>query len=81
MLLNEIIPTMDFSYKIGIKTFTSNKKLPIIDSILPLSITNKKQLKEAVSKINITVKGGTPIAAAIKNSVSSLNWRLLKSLK
>lgn len=71
MLIEEVIPTMDFSDKIGIKTFTSSNKSPIIKSVLPLSITNKTQLKEAVEKIT-NCHGGTPIAAAIRNSVESL---------
>src|SRR5690606_29522826 len=71
-LLNDIIPNLDYSAKIGIKTFsaTTNKK-PIIKTILPLSITNKEQIVNAVNTLN-SPDGNTPIAAAIKNSVDSL---------
>ncbi len=71
-LLNDIIPNLDYSAKIGIKTFsaTTNKE-PIIKTILPLSITNKEQIINAINTLN-SPDGDTPIAAAIKNSVDSL---------
>jgi hypothetical protein len=71
-LLNDIIPELDYSSKIAIKTFTGTKeKLPIIKEVLPLSITNKEQLLNAINSLQ-NPDGNTPIAAAIKNSVISL---------
>ena len=71
-LLQDIIPDLDYSSKIGIKTFTATKdKQPIIKSVLPLSITNKEQLITAISSLD-NPDGNTPIAAAIKSSVDSL---------
>jgi hypothetical protein len=71
-LLQDIIPDLDYSSKIGIKTFTATKeKEPIIKSVLPLSITNKEQLITAISSLD-NPDGNTPIAAAIKSSVNSL---------
>lgn len=71
-LLNDIIPNLDYSARIGIKTFSAaNDKKPIIKIILPLSITNREQLIQAVNKLD-NPDGNTPIAAAIKNAVDSL---------
>lgn len=71
-LLQDIIPDLDYSSKIGIKTFTATQeKIPIIKSVLPLSITNKEQLISAISSLD-NPDGNTPIAAAIKSSVNSL---------
>jgi len=71
-LLQDIIPDLDYSSKIGMKTFTAtNEKEPIIKPILPLSITNKEQLNAAIESLD-NPDGNTPIAAAIKSSVNSL---------
>ncbi|QJW89103.1 VWA domain-containing protein [Spirosoma taeanense] len=71
-LLNDIIPNLDYSARIGIKTFSAaNDKNPIIKTILPLSVTNKEQLTQAVNKLD-NPDGNTPIAAAIKSAVDSL---------
>lgn len=71
-LLNDIIPNLDYSAKIGIKTFsaTTDKK-PKIKTTLPLSITNKEQIINAINALS-SPNGNTPIAEAIKNSVDSL---------
>lgn len=71
-LLNDVLPNLDYSARIGIKTFSATgDKNPIIKTILPLSITNKEQIITAINSLG-TPDGNTPIAAAIKNSVSSL---------
>jgi len=71
-LLNDILPDLDTSAQIGIKTFTTvNKKLSI-QSVLPLSKTDKETIKQAIQKINCS-DGGTPIAASIKASVKALS--------
>lgn len=71
-LLNDIIPTLDYSAKIGIKTFsaTTDKK-PLVKTTLPLSIINKELIVNAINTLS-SPNGNTPIAAAIKNSVDSL---------
>jgi hypothetical protein len=71
-ILNDIIPKLDYSAKIGIKTFAATKdKTPIINTILPLSITNTEQITSAINTLT-KPDGNTPIAEAIKNSVKSL---------
>lgn len=71
-LLNDIIPHLDYSAKIGIKTFSATKdKQPIINTILPLSITNHDQIVTSINSLTLP-DGNTPIAAAIKHSVESL---------
>lgn len=71
-ILNDIIPNLNYSAKIGIKTFTASKnKIPSINTIHPLLITNKEQITSAINSLGIP-KGNTPIAEAIKNSVESL---------
>ena len=71
LLLEEVIPTLDYSAKIGVKTFRSENKLLKITETLPLSIVDKEQLTTAISGIN-SPDGGTPIAAAIRDSLTAL---------
>lgn len=71
-LLNDILPDLDTSAQIGIKTFTTVNKQLSIHSVLPLSKTDKETIKQAVQKINCS-DGGTPIAASIKASVKALS--------
>lgn len=70
-ILNDILPNLDYSAKIGVKTFAAQGNNPIIKTVLPLSITNKEKLIECVNLI-MSPNGGTPIAAAIKDSIKSL---------
>lgn len=71
-LINDIIPNLNYSARIGVKTFSAaNDKKPIIKTVLPLSVTNKEQLTQAVSGLD-KPDGHTPIAAAIKSAVDSL---------
>jgi len=71
-ILNDIIPYLDYSAKIGIKTFSApTDDVPEIITILELSITNKEQITSAINALS-EPNGNTPIAAAIKNSVDSL---------
>lgn len=72
ILLNDILPTLDTSAQIGIKTFTTVNKRLSIQSVLPLSKTDKEAIKQAVQKINCS-NGGTPIAASIRASVKALS--------
>ncbi len=70
-LINDIIPSLDYSSRLGIKTFTSTNNQVDIQQILPLSITNKESIVEAVNKLG-TPKGGTPMSAAIRESIKGL---------
>ena len=71
-ILDDIIPKLDFTSKIGIKTFsTKNAHEPFINPVLPLSITNKEQIIETIFSLP-NPSGNTPIAAALKESVNSL---------
>jgi hypothetical protein len=72
MLLEEVLPMIDYSSRIGVKTFTASKdKKPSITPRQGLKVTNKEELTNAISSLN-SPNGNTPIAAAIKNSVASL---------
>lgn len=76
LILNDIIPELDFSYKIGIKTFTtlsnSNRNLDI-NTVLPLSIVDKETILLKINSLASSKNGRTPIAAAIRKSVESLS--------
>ena len=72
-LINDILPELDFSSRIGIKTFSTvnpNKQLSII-SVLPLSKTDQETIQRVVNSLNCS-DGHTPIAASIHASVKSL---------
>lgn len=71
VILNDILPKLDYSSQIGIKTFCADGNTPKIRPVLPLSITNKEKLIECVNLLK-SPNGNTPIAAAIKNSLLSL---------
>ena len=72
VLLEDVIPNLDYSSRIGIKTFTQPlKSTPFIKQILNLNITNKEEIIQAVNSLG-TPNGGTPITAAIKASVTTL---------
>ncbi len=71
-LLNDILPDLDTSAQIGIKPFTTVNKQLSIQSVLPLSKTDKETIKQAIQKINCS-DGGTPIAASIRASVKALS--------
>ncbi|MCD8416084.1 VWA domain-containing protein [Tenacibaculum dicentrarchi] len=72
MLKEELIPTIDFSDKIGVSSFWSIKKQPVINIDYSISITNNEQIEKTVNNLNYK-QAGTPIAAAIKNTVQSLS--------
>ena len=71
-LLNLVIPKLDFSTRIGVRTFTTGKeKELLITQVQPLSLTNKEQLKTTVNSLG-TPGGDTPLASAIRESVNTL---------
>jgi hypothetical protein len=71
VLLEDLVPNLDYSSRIGIKTFTSFNKVPQINQVLNLNITNKEEIIQTINSLG-TPEGGTPISAAIKASVSTL---------
>lgn len=71
VLLEDVIPNLDYSSRIGIKTFTSHKNEPQIKQVLNLNITNKEEIIQTINSLG-TPDGGTPISAAIKASVLTL---------
>ncbi len=71
MLLSDIIPNLDYSSRIGIKSFSAVPNQPPITQELPLNIIDKQSIIKAIN--NLTVKkGGTPISEAIRQSVITL---------
>lgn len=71
LLLEKVIPTMDYSSKVGVKTFMSDNNGPKIKELLALSIIDHDQLSTVIDRIGIP-NGGTPITAAIRDSLNSL---------
>lgn len=71
MLLSDIIPTLDYSSKIGIKSFSAVKDTEPIIQELPLSIVDKDAITKAVTALTVK-QGGTPISEAIRRSVMTL---------
>ncbi len=72
MLLEEILPAVEYSAKVGIKTFSASRtKVPSIVERQSLRVTNKKELTNTINNLD-TPSGNTPIAAAIKSSLDTL---------
>lgn len=71
MLLSDIIPNLDYSSRIGIKSFSAVKNLPPVIQELPLSIIDKPSIIKAISDLQVKL-GGTPISEAIRQSVLTL---------
>lgn len=71
-LLKIVIPKLDFSAKIGVKTFSSLGIKLIINQVLPLNLVNLEQLSNTVNLLGIP-EGGTPLAMAIRESVITLS--------
>ena len=72
VLLNDVLPNLDYSSRIGIKTFALINNQLLINPVLALSKTDKDAIKNSVESI-ICSNGGTPIAASIRASVKSLS--------
>jgi hypothetical protein len=71
MLLSDIIPNLDYSSRIGIKSFSAVKDMPPVVQELPLAIIDKEGITKTIT--GLTVKqGGTPISEAIRQSVNTL---------
>lgn len=72
VLLTDVIPNLDYASRIGIKTFAGNNNQPPTTQILNLNLTNKDEIIRAINSLGIPA-GGTPISAAIRASVTTLN--------
>jgi hypothetical protein len=71
MLLEDVIPNLDYSSRIGIKTFARRNNCPLTVQVLNLNITNKEEIIQTINSLG-TPDGGTPISAAIRASVTTL---------
>lgn len=71
VLLTDVIPNLDYSSRIGIKTFATHNNQPPTKQVLNLNITNKEEIIRTINSLG-TPGGGTPISAAIKASVTTL---------
>ncbi len=73
LLMEEVLAELNFSFMIGVKTFTivEESRETLILPIHPLSLTNRTELTQKISGI-INPSGGTPISAAIRDAVNDL---------
>lgn len=71
MLLSDIIPNLDYSSRIGIKSFSAVANQPPVIQELPLNIIDKQSIIKAINTLTVK-KGGTPISEAIRQSVITL---------
>jgi len=71
MLLSDIIPNLDYSSRIGIKSFSAVKDMQPVVQELPLNIIDKEGIIKAINGLNVK-QGGTPISEAIRQSVKTL---------
>ncbi|MBO4805494.1 MAG: DUF3883 domain-containing protein [Paludibacteraceae bacterium] len=68
----EIIPLLDFSDSIGIRTFLSIAKSPIVINSIDLGETNRHDFTEKIDKLPIP-NAGSPIGYTVKKSLEHLN--------
>jgi uncharacterized protein with von Willebrand factor type A (vWA) domain len=71
MLLSDIIPNLDYSSRIGIKSFSAVANQPPVIQELPLNIIDKQSIIKAINELTVK-QGGTPISEAIRQSVLTL---------
>ncbi len=71
MLLADIIPNLDYSSRIGIKSFSAVKDQPPVIQELSLNIIDRPSILKAISDLQVK-NGGTPISEAIRQSVMTL---------
>lgn len=71
MLISDIIPNLDYSSRIGIKSFSAVKDQPPIIEELPLNIIDLESIIKTISNLQVK-NGGTPISEAIRQSVLTL---------
>lgn len=68
----EIIPLLDFSNSIGMRTFISIAKSPIVINSIDLGATTKQEFTEKIEKLPIP-NAGSPIGYTVKQSLEFLN--------
>lgn len=81
IIINELIPTLDYNSMIRLSTFKAGKNCKLkIKSIHKGEKTNKDELLEKVKKIG-RVSGGTPIADAINYTIDKIKNQESKDKK
>lgn len=68
---DQIIPLLNFSEPIGMRTFLSIVKSPIVINSIDLGITNKHDFTEKIDKLPIP-NGGSPIGYTMQKSLEAM---------
>jgi len=71
-LINDIIPTLDYTGLIGIRSFYSKEKKPIIETIYEGKFDKNIVISKIQSFTDPVNTGGTPISAALQSSIDFL---------
>ena len=71
-LINDIIPALDYTGVIGIRTFYSKEKEPIIATVYEGKFDKSIVISKIESLTDPTDTGGTPISAALQSSIDFL---------
>lgn len=71
-LINDIIPTLDYTGLIGIRTFYSKEKEPIIETVYEGKFDKNIVISKIQSFTDPVNTGGTPISAALQSSIDFL---------
>ena len=80
ILLEEVVPNLDYSTILGIKTFAKIDRSPPTKQILELKIAKKEEIVSCIYKLGIP-EGGAPIGEAIIASVKTLKQYAIKNKK
>ncbi len=79
LMINEIIPTLDYASQIIIRTFRNNSKKigsqttdEIVTPIIYQDIFNKPKIIAVIAALKDPLSGGTPITAAINAAIADL---------
>lgn len=72
ILLKHILPILDYKARIGVQRFTANTQKLLITRMLEPSITDPYRLSSIVSKAGALRDGGSPISAALGESLERL---------
>lgn len=71
---DEIIPLLNFSDPIGLRTFLSIVKSPIVINSIDLGLTNEHDFSEKIEKLPIP-NGGFPIGYTVQKSLAAMKGR------
>lgn len=71
-LINDIIPTLDYTGLIGIRTFFSKEKKAIIETVFEGTFDKNVVISKIQALIDPIDTGGTPISAALQSSIDFL---------